>query len=41
MARPPPQRCTSAATAMLDTVARPVWLSGTRKVDELSFSTLS
>ncbi len=26
----PPIACTSCATAMLDTVARPMWLSGIR-----------
>ena len=35
----PPMRATSWATAMLDTVARPMWLSGMRKAEEIGLST--
>jgi len=35
----PPMACTSCATAMLETVARPRWLSGIRKVLDTAVST--
>ncbi len=35
----PPMACTSCATAMLETVARPMWLSGIRKVLDTAVST--
>jgi len=35
----PPIACTSWATAMLDTVARPMWLSGIRNVPATADST--
>ena len=35
----PPMSRTSCATAMLDTVARPMWLSGIKKALATSLST--
>ena len=35
----PPMSITSRATAMLETVARPMWLSGMRNVEDTALST--